>query len=84
MLIGGPPAAEEVLDSFERRHVVALVVGTASCIHAAVADVRLEGRLISIQVERVGGLDVVVAVDREVMLARALVPVWRPLPGCRL
>ena len=63
-----------MLDRLDRGHVVALVVSGAAGPHLAVTHRGLERRRFPL-FEGIDGLDVVVAVDREVGLAGVLVPV---------
>src|ERR1700687_3789397 len=65
---------KEVLDRLEGRHMVAFVVGAPSCVDVAIADLWLERRGYPF-FERIRRLYVVVAVNREVWLARFAVPV---------
>src|ERR1700680_1081291 len=71
---GRTAGGEEVLDSFERRHVVALVVRAASGVDLPVADLWLKRRRLPL-LHRVWWLNVVVAVDREVRVGRPPGPI---------
>ena len=59
-----------VADGGDQRHVVRLAVAGAARVDLAIADGRLEGRRLPL-LERVRGLDVVVAVDQDRRAVRA-------------
>ena len=69
-----PAGGEGVLGGLQRRQVHALVIAGATGEDRAVPDRRLEGRRDPL-LKRVGGLDVVVAVDRQERLAGSAQPV---------
>ena len=69
-----PARGEEMLDRFDGHHVVAFVVRGAAGPEITVVHDGLERRRMP-EVDGVCGLDVVVAVDRQVRLARQALPV---------
>ena len=68
------PLGEKVAGSQDVRHDLALVVGRAACIDAAVANGRVEGRGCPFR-QWLRRLHIVVAVDKNRWLGRV---VWRP------
>ena len=77
-----PVDREQRLDRRERREDLALVVGDAARVEAAVADLGLERRRVP-ELVRSRGLDVVVAVDEDGRCARRRGATRRRRSGCR-